>query len=290
MESGGKDQFREPLQFLRYYFLSIVAAVSAIIVVFDKALTGGSIILQPILDFAAANRNTLSVIISALLLFAYLMQYQNHRIQRQIMARQVKLMRAGYTPILGVSSRSWGVEKEDNPIDIDQEEANRLFLMLSNSGNSTGRDLRIWTGIVYDASPELEFKYSSEEAPLRRTSDTAWWHSDQGGALAPTEDNKPIEFQVDPVINEVEQGLLKFRRESNINPLHSALEKLEEAGVKEVDIGFVLKYTSTTGAEEEIYLGAYEADLSNLKHDDMQIYRAQENKEEDVKSIQEKAT
>lgn len=289
MDIDGKERSRRLLRFSGYYFLPLIAATSGIIVVLDGVLTDGSVIIQPTMDFAAANRNALSVIISALLVFAYLMQYQSHRIQRRIMDRQVKLMQAGYTPILGVSSRTWGVDQSNNITDIDQQEANKLLLRLSNSGNSTARDLRIWTGLAYDAPSELEYDYCSAEAPLRRTSDTAWWHSDRGGALAPTEDNEPVEFQADPVINEIARGWLKFQREGKITLLHTALEKLESEDVKNVEIGFILKYTSTTGTEEEIYLGAYEADLPKLKQDDMKIYRTQENKEEDVESIQEKA-
>jgi hypothetical protein len=60
-------------------------------------------------------------------------------------------MQAGYTPILGGSSREWGSQRSEDDFDnIDQKEANRLYIKLSNSGNSTARNLRIWTGVDYD--------------------------------------------------------------------------------------------------------------------------------------------
>jgi hypothetical protein len=198
-------------------------------------------------------------------------------------------MRAGYTPIVGVSNREWGADRADPGDDPDQEEANRLFLCLSNSGNSTARDLRVWTGLSYEPTKDLSYKYQPYSSPLRRTSDASWWHSDEGGALAQTE-NDATEFKTDPKLNRVERGRLKLRPESRPVLLHTALEDLEDAGVGKVEIAFILKYTTTTGFEEEIYLGAYEADLSRLKGDDMWVYRAQENKEERVEMIQKRAS
>ncbi|GGO03026.1 hypothetical protein GCM10009030_38260 [Haloarcula pellucida] len=195
-------------------------------------------------------------------------------------------MRAGYTPILGVSSREWGAERAEAGDDPGQDKANRLFLDLSNSGNSTARDLRLWTGLSYKSTKDLDYDYCPYSSPLRRTSDASWWHSDEGGALAQTEDNS-VEFKTDPKVQRVENGRLKFNPARKEVFLHTALESLEEAGVKNIEIAQVLKYTATTGSEEEIYLGAYEADLSNLKSHDMWLYRAQENKEERVEKIRE---
>lgn len=274
--------------FIGYYFLPLTAVAITAAVIIDKVLTDGTHIVKPSLSFAQANDAALTVILSGLLLFAYLMQYQNQRIQRGIMDRQVKLMRAGYTPILGVSSREWGAERAEPSDDPDQDQANRLFLSLSNSGNSTARDLQVLTGLSYEPTADLEYHYRSYSSPLRRTSDASWWHSDGGGALAQTE-NATTEFKADPKVNRVERGRLKISRETRPVFLHTALEDLEDAGVEDVEIAFILKYTATTGSGEEIYLGAYEADLSRLKGDDMWMYRAQENKEEYVEEIRESA-
>jgi len=286
MNGGDNGLAKTASIFIGYYFLPLTAVTITAAVLIDKLLTDGAHIVEPSLSFAQANGAALTVILSGLLLFAYLMQYQNQRIQRSILDRQVKLMRAGYTPILGVSSREWGADKAEPRDDPDQDQANRLFISLSNSGNSTARDLRVWTGLSYEPTADLEYHYRSYSSPLRRTSNASWWHSDGGGALAQTE-NATTEFKADPKVIRVERGRLKIRRETRPVFLHTALEDLEDAGVEEIEIAFILKYTATTGSEEEIYLGAYEADLSRLKGDDMWIYRAQENKEEHVEEIRE---
>lgn len=288
MNDGDNGLFNTASTFIGYYFLPLTTITITAAVVIDKSLAGGAYIIEPSLSFAEANDAALTVILSGLLLFAYLMQYQNQRIQRSIMDRQVKLMRAGYTPILGVSSREWGADRVEHSDDPDQDQANRLFLDLSNSGNSTARDLRVWIGLSYEPTADLEYHYRSYSSPLRRTSDASWWHSDRGGALAQTE-NGTTEFKIDPKVDRVEGGWPTVSRESQPVLLHTALDDLEDAGVEDIEIAFILKYTATTGSEEEIYLGAYEADLSRLKGYDMWMYRAQENKEEYVEEIRGRA-
>jgi hypothetical protein len=288
MHDDDNGLIKTALAFIGYYLLPLTAVLIIAAVIADKALADSSYIIQPSLSFAKDNESALTVILSGLLLFAYMMQYQNQRIQRNIMNRQVNLMKAGYTPILGVSSREWGAERTEPGDNPDQDQANRLFLNLSNSGNSTARDLCIWTELSYEPTKDLDYDYRSYPSPLRRTSDAIWWHSDEGGALAQTEEDT-IEFKADPKVNQIERGWFKINRERRPMLLHTALEDLEKAGVKDVEIGFILRYTATTGSEEEIYLGAYEADLSRLKDYDMWMHRAQENKEERAKVIQELA-
>lgn len=273
---------------LGHYLLPFIAATTALSVVLDKIVTDGSYIIQPSLSFANQNDTALTVILSGLLLFAYLMQYQNQRIQRGIMARQIRLMRAGYTPIIGVSSREWGADRRNHGESLNQDEANRLFLDLSNSGNSTARDIRLWVGVSYDSPSCSDYIYSSKSVPLRRTSDTSWWHSDDGGALGQTDGN-PVEFKADPALAKVEDGWFSYRRDGESISLHKALEELNDSGVVNVEIGLVLKYTATTGTKEEIALGSYEANLPQLDDDDMRVYRAQENREERVRVIQKQA-
>lgn len=283
MVNEGNSFLSKVFQFLSYYFLPLIILSTVLAISADAGFADGAHLIQPTLSLAKDNQATLSLIISGLLLFAYLMQYQNQRIQRGIMNRQMNLMRAGYTPIIGVSNRSWGVNKVDLTADPDPDEVNRLFLELSNSGNSTARDLRLWTGLLYESTSELDNYFRSYASPLRRTSGASWWHSDKGGAIAQTEGDT-LELKGDPMVKKVGRGF--FKPDSEPVYLHRALEKLEHAGVEEVEVGFILKYTSTTGSEEEIHLGAYEANLSNLKEQDMWMYRAQENKEERIGNIQ----
>lgn len=193
-------------------------------------------------------------------------------------------MQAGYTPILGGSMREWGSQRDGDANDIDDREANRLYLDLTNSGNTAARNLRIWSGIDYETSAELEHDYHPAIVPLRRTSNTSWWQVDQGGAIAP-QHHETTEFQANPKLKRIKKGFRLFDDESTLTHLHTAFEQLEEAGIGRVEVGFVLKYTSTTGAEEMISIGAYEADLANLEGRGMRIHYAQENKEEKAKEI-----
>jgi hypothetical protein len=128
----------------------------------------------------------------------------------------------------------------------------------------------------------LNYDYGSGVVPLRGTSTTSWWQVDQGGAIVPQDD---VEFQSDPGIKKFETKWGVFEGESTFIPIHTALEELDEAGIKDVKIGFILKYTSTTGADEKIPIGTYQADLSNLREQDMRIHYAQENEEEKAKQI-----
>lgn len=277
-------------RFIGLYLFPLIGVGTTGLLSTDQLLLNGRYLVNPVMTFANANQQALSVIFSGMLVFAYLMQYQNQRSQRKIMDTQIQLMSAGYTPIVGVSDREWGAQREDreNIDELDTEDANRLFLGLSNTGNSTARNLQVWIGIDYNDSEELGNLYRSYCTSLRRTSNTSWWHTDKGGALASTPDETTI-FQADLQLSKEKKRWFRKNKSQGRIPIHIALEDLEENGIETAEIALILQYTTTTNQEEEIELGAFEVDLPSLKEDDMWLYRAMEMKEEDVDRIKQES-
>lgn len=97
----------------------------------DFILRDGSVFLNSILQYADTHSTALSVLLSALLFTVYLMQYFIQNTQTELVSRQEKLMRAGYTPIVGVKDRKWGKKKVDET-DIDTFEANKYQSITSD--------------------------------------------------------------------------------------------------------------------------------------------------------------
>ncbi|WP_152423123.1 hypothetical protein [Natrinema versiforme] len=255
----------------------VIASISVFIV--DHVVLSGEILSNNELDFADKNDSVLSVLISGFLLIAYLMQYLVQDSQHELMSRQESIMNAGYTPILGVTSSEWGNERNDN-IDLEPHEANKYYMNIMNSGNSTARDLRLKTEIGSCAEP-ADITFYSHSVPLQRTSEGTWWPTDVGGALSESH-NEPTEFYASPKVRKIEKtGLLKRDKEIREVHIHTALQAIEKSdnnsatGTNEVKITIYVKYKTATGSKQEIKICELKEMVSNLGVNDYHLYKYQ---------------
>lgn len=253
----------------------------------DFVIWGGEVLLNDILEYAKSRNTALSVLLSALLLIAYLMQYLIQDTQTDLASRQEKLMEAGYTPIVGVKSREWGKQRSDEA-DIETFEANKYYVQLVNNGNSAARDLRLWIGIEYDPNNN-ETYYSSTTVPLQRTDEGTWWPTDVGGALSESTDDG-TEFVADPKLTKVKKGgLLSKDEEIEKIEIGQALKSMCESGVEEVSIALSIRYTTATGDDQEIKVGIYREKLATLADVGWTVYDTQESSSDEFEEIKESA-
>ncbi len=250
-------------------------------------LRDGSVFLNGVLEYADTHNTALSVLLSALLFTAYLMQYFIQNTQTDLASRQEQLMRAGYTPIVGVKDREWGKKRVDET-DMATYEANKYYLQLVNNGNSAARDLRLWIGVAYDVPEDQEIYYASNAVPLQRTDEGTWWPTDVGGALSDTGD-EATEFVARPRLVKMKMGgFLRNDSELGEEDIGDALESIH-GDVEEVSLAFSVKYTTTTGDDQEITIGVIREKLSKLEEVDWTLYDAQEASSDEYDEIKQNA-
>lgn len=257
-------------------FGTIVASI------IDITLIGGGLFVNSTLDLFSNNKNSLSIIVSIMLLTAYLMQYLIQNRQADLSEQQENLMRSGFTPILGVTEREWGSEKtEDN--DIQHQDANKVFADLVNNGNSAARDLRLWTGVKYDTNPSADIYYTSHSTPFQRTEEGTWWPTDRGGALSDSDDES-VEFVASPKLKKMSSNYLKSDKLSAIDDIGDVIEEIGNYN-DEITIVFSIKYQTATGDEQEITVGAYREKIRQLQSQEWELEGIHELSPEDYEDV-----
>jgi hypothetical protein len=253
----------------------------------DFIFRDGSVFLNGVLDYADTHNTALTVLLSALLFTVYLMQYFIQNTQTDLISRQERLMRAGYTPIVGVKDREWG-KKRGEGTDMETFEANKYYLQLVNNGNSAARNLRLWIGIAYDAPGDQDNYYASNAVPLQRTDEGTWWPTDVGGALSEI-GGEATEFVARPKVVKMEIGGF-LRRDSELSEVDigDALQSIH-GDVEKVSLAFSVKYTTTTGDDQEITIGVIREKLSKLEGVDWTLYDAQEGSGSEFEEIKQRA-
>ncbi|WP_144049508.1 hypothetical protein [Halorubrum salipaludis] len=257
------SSLRDIARLIGVYILPASGILILILSLSDIVFYGGDIFVTAVLATADENQSSLSVIISGLLLFAYILQFQSQNLQRKIMSRQENLMNAGFTPILGVSDLKYGHELEDNT--PQPKDKNRLYLDIVNNGNAAARDLRILFGISYDTDLRTGSIIQSCEVPLTREDEGSWWPVGTGGALTPSS-GETTRFVCDPKLNYRTTCLPEFLTSNKYDErlMHTALNNLEDNGITDIKISIILKYKTSVGNEEEIPLTGLKGDLDKL--------------------------
>lgn len=259
------ERSRRPYFVLKFVvlFLGIVAAVTLFVFRFSSLGTSDAL-------------ETISIVINVLLTGALILLYRDLSI---IQDRQVRTMKASYTPLVGIIE--WEMTEkafeEDSP-----GSSERLKFTLSNKGNSMARDLRVWFAISYE-TPAREARIRSKEIPVRRVEGRWWGHSDIGGSLPEGSDN--VEFYATP-------ALLYLRPESEAAETHrfrEALNDLSAAGIEEARLSLSLRYRNATGEEAEIDFAVYQLDVQNLLDQDGRLRFARMERVSDAEEIKANA-
>lgn len=141
---------------------------------------------------------------------------------------------------------------------------------------------------MYDIPDNQDIYYASNTVPLQRTDEGTWWPTDVGGALSET-GNEATEFVAKPKLTKVELGgFLENVSELNEVDISDGLESIHE-DVEEVSLVFSVRYTTTTGDDQEIAIGVVREKLSKLEEVDWTLYDAQEASSEEYSKIKQKA-
>ncbi|MEZ3162311.1 hypothetical protein ABNG03_10125 [Halorubrum sp. RMP-47] len=267
---------RLSLTLLLGVFGTIVASI------LDVTLFGSTLFVDSTLDFFSNKKDSLSVIVSTLLLTTYLMQYLIQSRQADLSERQEKLMRSGFTPILGVTEREWGSERDDEN-NIQHQKANKVYVNLVNNGNSAARNLRLWTGVKYDLDCCSNTYYSSHTVPLTRTEEGTWWPTDQGGAISES-DNGSVEFKASPKLKEMNSNTLRSDDVVGTNHIGDVLKDIGSDN-EQVSIILAIKYQTATGDEQEITIGGYREKINQFRSKDWKLEGAHELGPEDYEEL-----
>lgn len=267
--------------------LMVVLLVFIFVMLSDMAFLDGRILTNSLLESLKSNNTAISVLLSALLLLAYLMQFLVQDTQTDLMKSQQKIMNAGYTPIIGIKSKEWGKQRSEDT-DIDPYEANKYYLELANDGNSTARDLRLWIGVNYDYDDHDEY-YTSTTVPLQRTDEGTWWPTDVGGALSEATDTS-TEFVADPALDKMRKTLCGRSDKSIENEnIDTVLESLYDCGVEEVALVFSIRYSTSTGEDQEIDIGVRREKLRTLESVGWTLYDTQEGSSDEIETVKQSA-
>lgn len=267
--------------------LLIVLLAFASVVLIDITLLDGGLLADNLLESAKSNNTAISVILSGLLLLAYLMQFLVQDTQTDLMKRQENIMSAGYTPIIGIKSKEWGKQRSEDT-DIDPYEANKYYLKLVNDGNSTARDLRLWIGVAYDHECHDTY-YTSTTVPLQRTDEGTWWPTNVGGALSESTETS-TEFVAEPALDKMRKTLWGRSEEWIKNEdISSVLESLYDCGVEEVSLVFSIRYSTATGEDQEIDIGVRREKLRTLEDVGWTLYDTQEGSSSEIETVKQSA-
>lgn len=254
---------RRKLQAIAVYVLPALGGLILFAALVDVSLYNSTVFVQSVLTTAEDNDSALSVIISGLLLFAYMLQFQSQHFQRKIMSRQETLMKAGFTPILGVTHHEFGNDASSER--SIPNENNRLYIDIINNGNATARDLRMWFGISYNGVSSISPLIRSNEVKLTREEEGSWWPTDTGEALSNSSDSATT-FVCDPELKHRQKSWYLPKLFNNYEPIpvHQALNELDEIECDEFRLAMVLRYRTTVGNSEEIRITSLKANPSKI--------------------------
>lgn len=231
-------------------WVELLGIVFLTAVAIDFGAFAGEIFVSGVTTWASNNDGLASVILSAGLLFAYLLQFRTQDRQRVLMNQQKQIMDAGYTPLIGVTHQNL----EDHSSNFETSETESLELTIVNRGNSLATDLKLHFLISYDADNQ---RYTNHSGPLRRTENGVWWNSGSGGSISPEEDE--VEFSIPAEVTDTEHS-----QDESID-IADAINDIfgSEDNVDEIEIATQLHYKDAKGNQQEIDLTIYTVQSPN---------------------------
>jgi type II secretory pathway pseudopilin PulG len=238
-------------------WVELLGIISLAVIAADLWFASGSWFVNGVKTWASTNNGLASLILSAGLLFAYLLQFRTQDRQRvlmnqqkQIMNQQIEIMDAGYTPLIGVTQQTI----KDHSSDPETAETESLELTVVNRGNSLATDLELHFLISYDTENQ---QYTNLSDSLRRTEGGMWWNSGSGGSISSEED--AVEFSIAAEVTDT-----KHSQDEPVN-ISDAIDSIfdNEDDIGEIEIATQLHYKDAKGNHEEIDLTIYTIQSSN---------------------------
>lgn len=186
-EAGGVWRTIEGLVKGRWLEILIILLIGAVLV--DNLFNSGNLFFNRLESWSNTNEGFASILLSALLLAAYVLQFRSNDRQRVLMEQQKDIMIAGYTPVIGVLNQEVKDYTDDDTKQVDEE----LLLEIVNRGNSLAQDLAIRFEIEHEGRKSL---FDSNSVPLIRVEQGTWWTSGSGGTLSHEEEKTRFTAEV----------------------------------------------------------------------------------------------
>jgi hypothetical protein len=235
---------------VRTRWVELIGILFVVAVAIDLGFYSGDKFTNGIKIWASNNNGLASLILSASLLYAYLLQFRTQDRQRVLMNQQKEIMNAGYTPLVGVTEQNVS-DYTSNPR-IPETESVELTVV--NRGNSLATDLELHFLISYETNNQRYTDYSS---PLRRTEDGVWWHAGSGGSISPEESD--VEFSTPARVTDTE-----YDRDEHVD-IGDAIDQIFDSNddVDQIQIATQLHYKDAKVNQKEIDLTIYTINSSN---------------------------
>lgn len=251
MDGDSSDSSRSKVwSFIKTRWVELLGIIFLAAVAIDLSVYAGEQFVNGVTSWASTNDGLASIILSAGLLFAYLLQFRTQDRQRVLMNQQKQIMDAGYTPLIGVTQQTL----EDHSSNPEISETESLQLTIVNRGNSLATDLQLHFLISYDTDNQ---RYTNHSGPLRRTEDGVWWRSGSGGSISPEEDE--VEFSIPAAVTDTE-----YSQDEPIDIADAIDDIFESEGdIDEIEIATQLHYKDAKGNKKEIDLTIYTIKSSN---------------------------
>jgi len=255
MENSSSNSFLSKVAGLvRTRWVEILGIVFLAAIAIDLWFYSGGKFVNGIKNWASNNNGLASLILSASLLYAYLLQFRTQDRQRVLMNQQKEIMNADYTPLVGVTEQT----VNDHTSNPQVPEAESIELTVTNRGNSLATDLELQFLISYESNNQ---RYINCRCPLRRTEDGVWWHSGSGGSISPEECGVEFTTPAKVADSEYDQG----EHVDISNAIDQIFESNEDIG--QIRIATKLLYKDARGNQEEIDLTIYTINSSNGNSD-----------------------
>lgn len=244
MEDSSSDSVTSKAgDLIRTRWVEIIGIFFLTAVAIDLGISAGNQFVNDIETWASNNTGLASLILSASLLYAYLLQFRTQDRQRVLMNQQKEIMDAGYTPLVGVIDQTV-TDHTSNP---EVPEAESVELTIVNRGNSLATDLELHFLISYDATDQ---RYTNHAHPLRRTESGVWWHSGSGGSVSPEESE--IEFSTPAKVTDTEHS-----QDEHVDISDAIDQIFDSEDVDQIKVATQLHYKDAKGKQKEINLTIY---------------------------------
>lgn len=251
MDGSSSNNLRSKTwSFIKIRWVELLGIIFLTAVAIDLRAYAGNTFVNGVANWASNNDGLAPIILSAGLLFAYLLQFRTQDRQRVLMNQQKQIMDAGYTPLIGVTQQTL----KDHSSNPKTPETESLQLTIVNRGNSLATDLQLHFLISYDTDNQ---RYTNHSGPIRRTEDGEWWSSGSGGSISPEEDE--VEFSIPAEVTDTEHS-----QDESVD-IADAIDDIfdSEDDVDEIEIATQLHYKDAKGNKKEIDLTIYIIQSSN---------------------------
>lgn len=251
MEESGSDSLSSKAgDLVRTRWVELFGILFLVAVAIDLGFYSGDTFVNGIKIWASNNNGLASLILSASLLYAYLLQFRTQDRQRVLMNQQKEIMDAGYTPLVGVTEQN----VNDRTSSPEVPETESVELTVVNRGNSLATDLELHFLISYETNNQ---RYTDHSSPLRRTEDGVWWHAGSGGSISPEEPE--VEFSTPARVTDTE-----YDQDEPVD-ISDAIDRIFDSkdDVDQIRIATQLHYKDAKANEKEIDLTIYTINSSN---------------------------